>query len=228
MNVSAGLVFEWGELNFTVDYFRIKVEDRIARSSEKPLTSANIEQLLSEGVADALSFSSVRFYTNDFDTTTQGVDVVAAWPFQAWGGSSTLRLGGNWTDTRVDSRNPDVIDDKRVIQLEENTPSTRFHLSLDHVRGPWRMLLRARHYDGFVEFSTDDVDARLDAASRLLLDAEIGFALNESLELIVGAENMLDEYPTSPTANISGLRYAETSPFGFNGGYYYARAVWAL
>ena len=228
VNFSAGLVFEWGDLNVTVDYFRIDVEDRIARSSEKLLTQADIDQLLAQGVSDARSFTSVRFYTNDFDTVTQGIDVVAAWPFESWGGSTTLSLGGNWTDTRVDNRNPDVIDDKRVIQLEQNTPSTRFFGSVDHVRGPWRFLLRARHYDGFVEFSTDDATARLDAGTRVLVDAEVGYAVSETFDLILGAENLLDEYPTRQTSNVSGLRYAETSPYGFNGGFYYARVVWSI
>ena len=228
VNLSAGLVFEWGDLDVTLDYFRIEVEDRIARSSEKLLTAADVERLLSQGVSDARSFTSVRFYTNDFDTTTQGVDVVATWPFEAWGGTGTLSLGGNWTDTNVDNRNPDVIDDKRVIQLEENTPSTRFYLSLDHVRGPWRFLLRARHYAGFVEFSTDDETARLDAGSRMFVDAEVGLALGESIEFVLGAENVLDEYPTKQSANVSGLVYAETSPYGFNGGFYYARAIWTM
>lgn len=228
VNLLAGLVFEFGDVDITLDYFRIKVQDRIARSSEKKLTAADVEQLLAQGVSDARSFTSVRFYTNDFDTTTQGIDLVATWPFQTQAGSTILSLGGNWTDTQVDSRNPDVIDDKRVIQLEENTPSTRFYATIDHVRGPWRLLLRARHYDGFVEFSTDDASARLDAKARFFLDAEVAYAFNESINLVLGAENLLDRYPTKQFTNVSGLVYAETSPYGPNGGFFYARAIWTI
>ena len=228
VNLSGGLVFEYGNLDVTLDYFRIKVQDRIARSSEKRLTPADVDQLLAQGVSDARAFTSVRFYTNDFDTTTQGIDLVATWPFETQAGSTVLSLGANWTDTEVDSRNPDVIDDKRVIQLERNTPSTRFHAAIDHVRGPWRLLLRARHYDGFVEFSTDDAAARLDAKARVFLDAEVAYAFSESLNLVLGAENLLDRYPTRQFANVSGLVYAETSPYGPNGGFFYARAIWTI
>ena len=228
VNLSGGLVFEFGNLDVTLDYFRIKVQDRIARSSEKRLMPADVDQLLAQGVSDARSFTSVRFYTNDFDTTTQGIDLMAAWPFETQAGSTVLSLGANWTDTEVDSRNPDVIDDKRVIQLERNTPSTRFHATIDHVRGPWRLLLRARHYDGFVEFSTDDPTARLDANARFFLDAEVAYAFNKSVNLVLGAENLLDRYPTRQFANVSGLVYAETSPYGYNGGFFYARAIWTI
>ena len=188
----------------------------------------DVQQLLAQGVADFRSFTSVRFYTNDFDTTTQGIDFVVNWPIEVGRGVTNLSLAGNWTDTRADSRNPDVIDDKRVIQLERNTPSTRFALTVDHLRGPWRFLLRTRYYDydGYVEFSTDDASARLDAGAKFLVDAEIGHAFTPSVDFVLGAENLLDEYPTRQTANVSGLLYAETSPFNPNGGYYYLRAIW--
>ena len=228
VNYSGGMVIELGDVDLTLDYFRIKVRDRIARSSQKTLTPADIETLLAQGVSDARSFTSVRFYTNDFDTTTQGLDLVVAWPFYTLGGATNVSIAANWTDTRVDSRNPEVIDDKRVIQLEKNTPSFRFTAMADHVRGPWRFLLRARHYDGFVEFSTDDETARLDAGGKFFLDAEIAYAFSRSLNLVFGAENVLNEYPTAQINNVSGLIYAETAPYGPNGGFYYMRAIWRL
>jgi len=226
VNFSAGTVLQWGSVDITIDYFRIELEDRIARSSEKILTPENVATLLAQGVADASSFTSVRFYTNDFDTTTQGLDIVANWSTEAFGGTSTVRLAANWTDTTVDSRDPAVINDKRVVQIEENTPAKRFSLSWNHVQGPIEFLVRARWYDEFVEFSTDDATARLDADARTLVDVELAYALSDAVRVMVGAENVLDETPTRQYRNVSGLLYAETSPYGANGGFYYARAVW--
>ena len=229
-NFTVGAVFNMGDLDVTVDYFNINVDNRIARSSNKKLTDADRQTLLSQGVADALAFSQVRFYVNDFDTTTQGIDIVATLPFEMAGGDSSLSFAGNWTDTKVDERNPDVIDDKRVIQLEQNNPEFRFTTTLNHAQGPWRLLLRGRFYDGFVEFSTDDIDARLDAGSRWLMDAEVGYSVNDNITLVAGAENFIDTTPTNQKHNAapypSGMKYAETSPYGFNGGFYYFRALW--
>ena len=230
INYTVGAVFNIGDLDVTIDYFNIKVEDRIARSSNKILTDEDRATLVAQGVTDAAAFSQLRFYTNDFDTTTQGIDVVATLPFELGGGNSNLSFAGNWTETQVDDRNPDVINDKRVIQLEKNNPEIRFTTTLDHNQGPWRMLLRGRFYDSFVEFSTDDGSARLNAGSRWLMDAEVAYSLNNNITLVAGAENFIDTTPTNQRNNESpypsGMQYAETSPYGFNGGFYYFRAIW--
>ncbi len=229
-NFTLGAVFNVGDMDVTIDYFNINVEDRIARSSDRALTDADRQTLLSQGVADALSFTNIRFYVNDFETTTQGIDIVATLPFAMAGGDSSLSFAGNWTDTEVDKRNPELIDDKRVTQLEKNNPEFRFTTTLNHTQGPWRAMLRGRFYDGFVEFSTDDASARLNAGSRFLMDAELGYSLNDNITLIAGAENFIDTTPTNQSKNASpypsGMQYAETSPYGFNGGFYYFRALY--
>ncbi len=229
-NFTIGAVFNVGDMDVTIDYFNINVEDRIARSSEKELTDADRQTLLSQGVADALAFTKLRFYVNDFETTTQGIDIVATMPFEMAGGNSNISFAGNWTETEVDKRNPDLIDDKRVTQLEQNNPEFRFTTTWNHIQGPWRMMLRGRFYDGFVEFSTDDGTARLNAGSRWLMDAELGYSLNDNITLVAGAENFADTTPTNQKHNASpypsGMKYAETSPYGFNGGFYYFRALY--
>ena len=232
-NFTLGMVFNVGDMDVTIDYFNINVEDRIARSSDKALTDADRQTLLSQGVADALAFTNVRFYVNDFETTTQGIDIVATLPFEMAGGDSSLSFAGNWTDTEVDKRNPDLINDKRVAQLEKNNPEFRFTTTWNHMQGPWRMMLRGRYYDGFVEFTTDNASALLNAGSRFLMDAELGYSLNDNITLVAGAENFIDTTPTNQKHNVgypgevSGMQYAETSPYGFNGGFYYFRALYS-
>ncbi len=225
VNLTIGAVIQLDALDITVDYFHIEVEDRIARSSEKILTPANIQQLLAAGVADAQAFTAVRFYTNNFTTTTQGIDVVGTYPLYLGTGESNLSLAFNAIDTSVDERDPAVINDKRVIQLEDNTPSTRFTLSFNHAQGPWDLLARVRYYGDYSEFTLDDGSNFLEVDPSTVLDIEVGYQFNDSVSLIVGAQNLLDEYPEE-RSNTSGLIWPDTSPFGFNGGYYYLRAIW--
>ncbi len=225
VNLTVGAVIQLDALDITVDYFNIEVEDRIARSSEKNLTPANIEQLLAAGVADAQAFTAVRFYTNNFTTTTQGVDVVATYPLDFGMGETNLSLAANWTDTTVDERDPDVINDKRVTQIEGNTPGTRFTVSFSHSQDRWDLLARVRYYGGFEEFTLDDGSNYFDVDASTVVDVEVGYQFNDAVRLIVGAENILDEYPEE-RSNTSGLIWPDTSPFGYNGGYYYLRGVW--
>jgi len=225
VNLTVGAVIQLDALDITVDYFNIEVQDRIARSSEKILTADNIRQLLAAGVADAQAFTAVRFYTNNFTTTTQGIDLVATYPLDFGMGETNLSLAANWTDTKVDERDPDVINDKRVTQLEGNTPSNRFTLSFSHSQDRWDLLARVRYYGGYEEFTLDDGSNYFDVDASTVVDVEVGYQFNDAVRLIVGAENILDEYPEE-RSNTSGLIWPDTSPFGYNGGYYYLRGVW--
>ena len=235
VNYSAGVVFNLDDVEVTVDYYRIKMQDRIARSSSfnvaEELAKRGITRTEFDAAVGPNQISSLRFYTNDFDTTTQGVDVVATYPLVSMLGQTQFTLVGNWNKTEVDSRTPEFIDDQLVRQLEEGLPQFRFSLTADHTWGPWRFLSRLYFYDDFRDYPTDDSTAGFNAGERWLVDLELSYTLLnlpfiQAATLAAGAENVFDQYPRrNPKApDTAGLRYPETSPFGFNGGFYYLRA----
>ena len=229
INYSVGTVFSLGDLDVTVDYYRIKVQGRLALTSNLKLTQADIDTLLAQGISDARSFSGVNFFTNDFDTTTQGVDVVATYPLHTFAGQTLLTFVGNWTDTQVDSFNPDIINSRRRRQYEDALPEFRFSLTADHTWGPWRFLTRLHYYDGFFE---DIVEAGLTSINgeRWLTDMELSYTFRnlpfmQMATFALGAENLFDQYPRrSRWAPVLGNKYPPNSPYGFNGGFYYLRA----
>ena len=62
--------------------------------------------------------------------------------------------------------------------------------------------------------------------STLLVDAEVSVTLNDMFTVTLGGENVFDEYPDDEqdgTLDFLGVDYALTSPYGFNGGFYYLR-----
>ena len=229
VNYSVGTVFSLGNLNVTVDYYRIKVQDRIGQGSPLRLTSEDIATLQQQGVADSSSYSFVTFFTNDFDTTTQGVDVVATYPLETVAGNTLFTFVGNWNDTEIDSFNPDIININKQRMIEGNLPEFRFSLMADHTWGPWRFLTRLHYYDGFFE---DHVGSNLPitVGDRFLMDAELSYTfLNlpfmQAATIAFGAENLFDQHPRrNPYAQLVGAKYPESSPYGFNGGFYYLRA----
>jgi iron complex outermembrane receptor protein len=76
-NVAGGIVVKpSNRITFTLDYFNIKVEDRIAVSGNFNLTPAQRAQLAALGIPGGDSFQQVSFFTNSFDSRTQGVDAV--------------------------------------------------------------------------------------------------------------------------------------------------------
>ena len=229
VNYSVGTVFSLGDLDVTVDYYRIKVQGRLALTSNLKLTQMDIDALLAQGVTDARSFSGVNFFTNDFDTTTQGVDVVATYPLHTFAGHTLLTFVGNWTDTQVDSFNPNIINSRRRRQYEDALPEFRFSLTADHTWGPWRFLTRLHYYDPFFE---DIVEAGLTSINgeRWLTDMELSYTFRDlpfmqMATFAFGAENVFDQYPRkSRWAPVLGNKYPPNSPYGFNGGFYYLRA----
>ncbi len=76
INYTAGVVFDTGLFNFTADYFRIDVSDRIGITSNFTLENDEIDALLAQGVDAARDLKRFRFFTNAFATRSQGIDLV--------------------------------------------------------------------------------------------------------------------------------------------------------
>ena len=73
---SIGTVFTLRELSVTLDYYNMEVRNRIALSKRRAITDADVLALAARGV-DASRVGSVAFFTNAFETYTQGLDLVA-------------------------------------------------------------------------------------------------------------------------------------------------------
>src|SRR3546814_15017766 len=78
-------------LNITVDYYNIKIKDRITLTEN--LQGQDIRDALTKA---GLAGSSARFFINGIDTRTQGLDVVASYRLTDMGiGKLTLTAGYN-------------------------------------------------------------------------------------------------------------------------------------
>ena len=222
---SVGAVLTLGGLSVTADYYNIKIRKRIFQSGDLQLTDADRAALRAAGI-DFSSLSLVRYFTNDFDSTTQGVDVVATYPLDWFSGRTLFTFAGNWNNSKVDKHGP-ALRDYHVAHLEEIDPEFRFTLSVDHRWGPWRLLSRLHYYDDFHSFpGLSTLRDRTHAHARALLDLEASYLfLDTGLTLAFGVQNLFDTYPTKNRgATVFGEKYPVTSPYGFNGGYYYVRA----
>ncbi len=237
-NWSFGVVAEFDNgLFITVDYFNIELEDRISTTSGIRLTEEDIATLLANGVSDASSFSEVSFFTNDFTTTTEGVDVVANYNMPMFGGDTRFSLAYNWTNTEVDEvktfevngEQVSNISDERVRMLEDNLPPVRYSLTANHTNGDWRFLTRVNYFGSIFE---DHLDSGLPidkVGSEFTVDLELGYTVNENLTFVLGAKNAFDEEPDRNTlydTEVAGSLYPTTAPIGINGGFYYVRGIY--
>ena len=223
-NASLGLVWNSGGWLATVDWYQIKTEDRIALSTFFTVTPADRAALVAGGNPEAASISEVQFFVNDFDTTTTGIDLVTSYASDHFGGETTYSLAANWNQTEVDDFTPGIITPIRIKKLEESLPSTKGYFSVNHQREVFHANARVNYYGSFFEDHLDDGGLPINGDSAVTVDAEIGWKFASGLYFSVGAQNLFDKVPErNPWDFIAGAQYPVHTPYGFNGGFYYAR-----
>lgn len=226
INYALGAIVESGPFTFTADLFQIELADRLAVTQNFALTPEEVEQLVAEGVTSAANLQNFRFFTNDFDTETSGIDIVATYTPYAMGGNTTFSLLFNHTQTEVTKFNPETLDAIRIQELEEALPETRWNLAVNHhLRDEWRFLGRVSFYDDW--FDSEDGQTY---GGEFLFDAEVAYTWNKQVTFTLGGQNVFDTFPEeNPNAAASiGNRYSQFSPFGFNGAFWYARLKYSF
>ncbi|GEA10444.1 hypothetical protein KUL49_08190 [Alteromonas sp. KUL49] len=237
INFSFGAVFQLGEKSFvTLDYFNIRLHDRISTTSAIPLSAADVENLVRIGREDAAKYKAVKYFTNDFDTLTQGIDIVGQHSTVLFEYPLNFLLTYNWTDTQVErvSLYPVTTDagviyrsnltPQRIRMLEDNLPAHRGNFTAMYDIDKYSVVLRGNYFGGFYEDHLD-ASAGMDIESSAVVTVDIDFAyrLTDQLTLSVGAQNLLNEFPeVNPFAGQVGALYPPTSPSGINGAFYYA------
>ena len=232
VNASLGFVVDAGAFSVSADYFRIALSDRIALSQVFSLDPADAERLIAEGITSARNLANFRFFTNEFDTRTQGVDVVASFvPGGAASAAGAGSAGGagdtefslafNHTNTKVIRYNPQVLDEVRIRQLEDALPGTRWMASVRRTLGGVSSLARLSYYAGWF----DARDARA-YPGEYLVDLEASYLVTAAASVTVGAQNALNRYPQEnpDAATVAGNRYSSQTPFGASGGFVYVKA----
>jgi len=220
----------------SVDYYNIKVKDRIGTSGTFVIDDAQRPTLQSLGLANYATVNEVQFLTNAFDTRTQGVDVVGSYRFATETmGIFNTTLAFNYNKTKVIARDPTIVSDVRVAQLEKTLPKTRLILTENWSSGPLSVLARMNWYGKYTQ--TDDGPVSQTFGSEFVFDFETSYEVNDNFTLSVGVQNLFSNYPdkysntkgtlgpvyASTGGRFTGDIYPDVSPFGFNGGFWYGK-----
>ncbi len=224
-NITLGAVLELGALNITADYFRIDVEDRIFLSGDLDLTdSATLQKYgVSQQEADDLrqDFTRIKYFTNDFDTKTDGFDIVLTYAMSGDYGDTDFTLSWNRTETEVTkTRAGSNLDAGDIRLMEEGAPETRYVATVNHSTGDWRFMGRYNHFGDW--YSGYD---KTNYSGYGLLDVEVSRRIGSGFTLTLGSDNIFDQSPDrSIQGGKIGTKYPRFSPGGINGRFLYARA----
>ena len=236
VNISIGFTADIGDsFTVTADYYQVDVEDRIVKTF-------NIDVPNTPAFAN-VEFNKVAFYTNGLETETTGFDIIALWNLDWPGGSSTdLSLAWNNNDTEITKVNLiDTYDDPAtppippvsggtIFNIQNNLPENRFSFTANHTMNNIGLTLRTNWYDD----TSDEQSGRLPVDSAFLVDIEGRYYLNDNWTVILGANNVFDEFPNEvgtnafPTPSVrqhQGLPFPRRTPIGYDGGMWYLKGV---
>jgi len=231
-NVSGGLaVSPTDNFTFTVDVFRINIDDRIILSGN--LAGQEIEDLVSQFGAQR-----VQVFSNAIDTKTWGIDLTATYRTIV-GENGTLLLRGafNTTTNRQvsDVRTPSQLSQsfgesifgrEARLELEKERPENTLNMETTYDNGPFSLSMIAKRY-GEVLVPDDDPARDFTLGSEWVINMSSSYDIVEDYAtLTVGARNLLDNYPdlTPDSENFLGIfPFSTASPMGFNGRYIYSK-----
>lgn len=203
-------------LSGSVDLYDIKVTDRFSQSAAFQIPA---------GIPNPMGYTSVSYFTNDFDTTTRGVDLVGSWVGDAGPGRLNLTLGWNYNRTQVDKGATSVATSQtqRVI-FEERLPRQKGTFSADYAIGNWSVLAKLRHYGAWTDSTgnaTGDIFQRI--GDMQFFDLALAYRFNAGNSLRIGADNLFDRYPDEAVFQASrGLVYSRNAPYDTDGRNVYA------
>lgn len=217
-------------LSLTLDYYNIRLDDRIVLSSEFLIGEAEAERLAALGVPGANDISQVRFFNNDVDSANQGIDFVGIWSGDGPIGRTSVQAAFNLNRT-------DIVERGRFINAEAEhdiknlTPRTRGTITARNTRGRLDVMLRARYFGEFRNALTASLEEIQTFGSEVMLDVELGWSVTPDgrTTVKVGAQNALDNYPDRGRFEVCcGRRYLSASQVPWQGALLYLQFMTSL
>ncbi|MDZ3831251.1 MAG: TonB-dependent receptor [Sphingopyxis sp.] len=244
LNFGGGITFNMVDgLSLTVDYYRIKIKDRITLTEN--LQGADVRAILQ---AAQVQGTSARFFINGIDTRTQGLDVVGSYRVPDFGlGTLRLNFGYNINDTKITDRRifsaftaQRLFARQESFRLTDGQPSNKFNAGLTWDIGAFGMTLNANRYgsvflpDGVtataangeavttdnpairddIRIAKGDAPGDITLSPKWVVDLEVRFKPTELIEIAAGANNLLDEYPDRlPFGTVNGVNFGLNNSF---------------
>lgn len=228
-NFTFGFTADFDKLNLTVDFYRIDVDDRtyaistldVSADDSDPAAYANYLALVDAGVVGAESIGGVFYFTNAFDTRTEGVDVVATYPLE-WSTDSVTNLTAslNYNKHEFASDPSDYLNEEDQHDFENFDPKLRGAVTATHEFGPLALMARANWYGSSENYQGGEIQ---DYSSVVQVDLEGKYHLSDSTNVSVGGRNIFDEYPDEDKLGdyCCGAIYPSGSIVDWQGAYYY-------
>ena len=223
-------------VHVALDVYQIDIRDQIVDSgSIGGANSIQAFELDGFSIPTGVTASEITatFFTNGVNTRTRGADLTVDYTTLLNNdGRINWLLAGNINNTvitRIDPAaqlTPDVIS-----EIQNSTPKSKVLVQAVYINDPFSVTLRETRFGQVVEaYSFEGSGGPPFTTNRnkphFISDIELGYKITKDVTFTLGANNLFDTYADHSTV-ASRIRNAEqyiaASPYGIDGGFYYAR-----
>ena len=255
-NISFGVVAHpMPKLSVTVDAYKIKITDRIVATGTifglggATNSAAVLTAISAHGnVLDpTVTYVGVSVFTNGVDTETSGLEFTANYSSDFGDlGHVDWSASANFNTTKITkvAATPVAVSPQPLFSptarsyLTTASPKAKVSFGALWTLSKWTANLRETIYGktsdlqsingGFYASETSPVQG--------ITDLEVSYALTPKLKLAVGANNLFDvkakNRPQTASGPLDGSNVYDAplglTPYGINGGFYYARATFSF
>jgi iron complex outermembrane recepter protein len=234
------------KINFTVDAYQIAIKDRILETGSLNNFVAGSAFQTAVAGAGGNPGDTFTYFTNAADTRTRGIDTVASYT-EDYGDYGTVKysIASAYTQQKVTNilPTPAILASAGLTTLgrqvlgnltlayPKNRSSFDVNWSIDRftvdLRETW---YSSTTYVAPLVAAQDSVNA-----PAVITDLAVSYAVTDALSVTAGGNNLLNHFPTQLNA-AAQLNYGwwaqnpiynQTSPYGWNGGFYYFRVNYA-
>ena len=241
VNQSVGIVLKPSpSTNISLDAYQIAIRNRII--STPTLQGATVNNILNSAGLGPQAITSVTYFTNAASTVTRGLDLVIDHRtlLPAGYGKIDWIFTSNQNQTKVNSlagipavlANSGIAYNRATISaLTDNNPKNITSLSALWKIDKFDLTIKETRYSKVS--NANSVSAARDevVGAAFITNLNLGYALNKHARLSIGADNLFGKRPNELNAEakkffaipVTSPSYSWYSPYGIDGGYYYAR-----
>jgi iron complex outermembrane receptor protein len=195
----------------------------------------------------------IEIFSNGIDTRTRGADLTFDFPFDYTFANVVWSIGATYNDTTI--TNPgstpapllpnSLYDATAYSELTTATPKYVVNLGALVSIGKLTVNLVEKIYGPSADYENDDGDGpsgnaeyfKTSIGVTAITNLDVGYDFSDHVKLSIGAQNLFNRFPTKINStildrelaahdNAAVTQYPIFSPFGVNGGFYYAKAVY--
>jgi iron complex outermembrane receptor protein len=201
----------------------------------------------------ATGVTGINVFTNGIDTRTRGGDLTVTLPVDTARGRMTYSMGATYNATQITSvratprelGSTPLFDATAISDLTTANPKYIINLGALCQFGKATINLVEKIYGPSSEYENDDGDNptallqyfRTNIGVTPITNLDLSYQFSPRLQVTIGANNLFNRFPPTLNAallahvnsfaygdNLGVQHYPSFSPFGINGGYYFAKA----